>query len=210
MTIRLLVADPHPAVAAGARQFVAGTEIEVASQAADGVRAVKLATEEAPDIVLMAVKMPREDGLSALARIKQARPDLPVVMTACDRHPVHLAQAYRLGASGLLLKDFSPGELVAAIRRVASGGDIWSREEVRRVTGVFTSEQMTPSVDVALTPREYEVLRLIIGGLTNRRISEQLDISYETVKEHVQHIIRKIGVSDRTQAAVWAARNGLG
>jgi DNA-binding NarL/FixJ family response regulator len=98
---------------------------------------------------------------------------------------------------------------VATIRRVATGGTIWSREEVRRVTAVLTSEQAVPNLDVPLTQREFEVLRYLIQGLTNRRIAEQLAISYETVKEHVQHIIRKIGVGDRTQAAVWAVRNGV-
>jgi len=209
MTIRLLVGDPHPAAIAGVRRFVAGTEIEVVAEAGDGARAVELAVAAAPDVALLAVKMPGEEGLGALARIKHARSDLPVVMIACDRHPVHLAQAHRLGASGLLLKDVSPERLVATIRRVATGGQIWSREEVRRVTGVLTSEPTTPSLDAPLTQREYVVLQYVIQGLTNRRIADQLDISYETVKEHVQHIIRKIGVADRTQAAVWAVRQGV-
>ncbi len=108
-----------------------------------------------------------------------------------------------------MLKDFTPERLVATIRQVAAGGNIWSREEVRRVTGVLTAEQMTPDVDAPLTQRELDVLERMTRGLTNRQIADQLGVSYETVKEHVQHIIRKIGVGDRTQAAVWAVRAGL-
>ncbi len=210
MSIRLLVGDPHPAAVAGVRRFLEGTDIEVVAEPGDGARAARLAIEETPDLVLLAVNIPPEDGLAVLARIKQARPDLPVIMTACDRHPIHLAQAHRLGASGLLLKDFDPERLVSTIRRVASGGNVWSREEVRRVTAVLTAEPAVPNLEVPLTQREFEVLRYLIQGLTNRRIADQLAISYETVKEHVQHIIRKIGVGDRTQAAVWAVRNGVG
>jgi DNA-binding NarL/FixJ family response regulator len=210
MSIRLLVGDPHPAAVAGVRRFLEGTDIEVAAEAGDGAQAARLAVEETPDVVLMAVHVPPEDGLAVLARIKQARPDLPVIMTTCDRHPIHLAQAHRLGAGALLLKDFDPERLVSTIRRVASGGNVWSREEVRRVTAVLTSEPAVPNLEVPLTQREFEVLRYLIQGHTNRRIADQLAISYETVKEHVQHIIRKIGVGDRTQAAVWAVRNGVG
>jgi DNA-binding NarL/FixJ family response regulator len=130
-------------------------------------------------------------------------------MTACDPHPAELAQAHRFGAGGLLLKDFSKERLVAAIERVADGGQIWSREEIRRVTGVLTSNRLAASADVPLTRREADVLRCIASGQTNRQIAGELGISCETVKEHVQHVIRKIGVSDRTQAAVWAVRNGL-
>ena len=158
---------------------------------------------------LMAVRLPQQDGLSALAQIKQARLDMPVLMTACDYHPAELAWAHKLGASGLLLKDFKRQRLVAAIDRVAAGGQIWSREDIRRVTGVLTSDRLAAGAGVPLTRRERDVLECITLGQTNRQIAEELGISCETVKEHVQHMIRKIGVKDRTQAAVWAVRNRL-
>jgi DNA-binding NarL/FixJ family response regulator len=209
MSITLLVADHHVAAVAGVKHFLADTQIEVVAEAGEGKRAVELALRVGPDVVLMAVRLPQEKGLGALARIKKARPDIPVLMTACDYHPGELAQAHKLGASGLLLKDFNRERLVAAIERVAAGGQIWSREEVRRVTGVLTSNRLAASVDVPLTRREGKVLQCVTRGHTNRQIAEELGISCETVKEHVQHIIRKIGVKGRTQAAVWAVRNRL-
>ena len=209
MSIRLLVADSHPAAVAGVRSFVSSTEIEVVAEARDGKQAVQFAADIDPDVVLMAVRLPEEDGLSALARIKQAQPEMPVVMTACHSNPADLARAHQSGASGFLLKDFTRDQLLATLRRVRAGEQTWSREEVRRVTGVLTSAQPIADVEVPLTPRESEVLEYVTRGLTNRQIAVELGISYETVKEHVQHIIRKMGVGDRTQAAVWAVRKGL-
>jgi DNA-binding NarL/FixJ family response regulator len=209
MSIRLLVADHHVAAVAGVRSFLAGTEIEVAEEAADGGRAVELATNGAADLVLMAIGLPTEDGLSALARIKEARADLPVLITGCENHPAHIAHAHKLGASGFLPKDFSRDRLLGAIRRAAAGEHAWSRDEIRRVSGVATSSRSEADLEAPLTPRERDVLVLVAQGLTNRAIAEKLGISFETVKEHVQHFIRKIGVTDRTQAAVWAVRKGL-
>ena len=209
MNTTLLVADHHAAAVAGVKHFLADTEIEVVAQAGDGNRAVELALSVGPDVVLMAVRLPQQDGLSALAQIKQARLDMPVLMTACDYHPAELAWAHKFGASGLLLKDFKRQRLVAAIDRVAAGGQIGSREDIRRVTGVLTSDRLAAGAGVPLTRRERDVLQCVTLGQTNRQIAEELGISCETVKEHVQHMIRKIGVKDRTQAAVWAVRNRL-
>ncbi|NQT15143.1 MAG: response regulator transcription factor [Planctomycetes bacterium] len=208
MSVRILVADHHVAAVAGVSGFMSGTEIEVVAEARSGNEAVEKAVEVGPDVVLMAVWLPGENGLGALERIKQARPEMPVLMTACHPHPAELAQAHRLGASGFLLKDFTPERLQAAILRVASGEQIWSREEVRRATGVLSSDHPTSDIEAPLTPRERDVLGYVVEGLTNQGIAEQLDISYETVKEHVQHVIRKVGVRDRTQVAVWAVRKG--
>lgn len=208
MSVRILVADHHVAAVAGVSGFMSGAEIEVVAEARSGNEAVEKAVEVEPDVVLMAVWLPGENGLGALERIKQARPGMPVLMTACHPHPAELAQAHRLGASGLLLKDFTPERLQAAILRVASGEQIWSREEVRRATAVLSSDHPTSDIEAPLTPRERDVLGYVVEGLTNQGIAEQLDISYETVKEHVQHVIRKVGVRDRTQVAVWAVRKG--
>ncbi len=116
---------------------------------------------------------------------------------------------YRLGAAGYLLKGASREELLAGIRKAASGENAWSREELRRITGALATPRLAADVDVPLTQRESEVLRLLAMGMTNKEIAQSLHISYETVKEHVQHILRKLGVSDRTQAAVWAVRKKL-
>jgi DNA-binding NarL/FixJ family response regulator len=114
-----------------------------------------------------------------------------------------------LGANGYLLKGVSRNELVTAIRKAAAGEDAWTRDELRRVTGALATPRMSAEVEVPLTHRESEVLRQLAHGLTNKEIGQALNISYETVKEHVQHILRKIGVNDRTQAAVWAVRKNL-
>jgi DNA-binding NarL/FixJ family response regulator len=114
-----------------------------------------------------------------------------------------------LGANGFLLKGSSRDQLLAAIRKVASGEDAWTRDELRRVTGALATPRLASDVEAPLTQRESEVLRQLAFGLTNKEIAQALGISYETVKEHVQHILRKIGVTDRTQAAVWAVRKGL-
>ncbi|MHC4403576.1 MAG: LuxR C-terminal-related transcriptional regulator [Planctomycetota bacterium] len=210
MSIRLLLADHHVAAVAGVKRFLDDTEIEVTAEAPDDERAVELAAATRPDVALLAIELPTKGGLTALGRIRQARPHLPAVVTACNNHPAFLAEAHRSGANGFLFKDFSRDKLVTTLRRVVAGEQTWSSEEVRRVAGVLATTRLSQAMEAPLTPREDEVLRHVIRGLTNRSIAEQLEISYETVKEHVQHIIHKLGVNDRTQAAVWAVRNGVG
>jgi DNA-binding NarL/FixJ family response regulator len=114
-----------------------------------------------------------------------------------------------LGASGYLLKTCGRDELLNAIRTAAGGKDLWTRDGLRRVTGALATPRLSTDTEVPLTQREGEVLRHIALGLTNKQIAEAMHISYETVKEHVQHMLGKIGVSDRTQAAVWAVHKGL-
>jgi DNA-binding NarL/FixJ family response regulator len=158
---------------------------------------------------MLDIRMSDSDGLNALGRIKLNRPDMPVLMLSTYDNPTYIARAVALGASGYLMKGIGRDDLVAAIRRVAEGGDAWTREELRRVTGALATPRVSADVEVPLTQRESEVLRQLAFGLTNKEIAQALGISYETVKEHVQHVLRKIGVSDRTQAAVWAVRKGL-
>ena len=130
------------------------------------------------------------------------------MLSAFD-NPAYVARAVALGASGYLLKGCTRDELLTAIRKAATGESIFTREELRRVTGALATPRITGDIEVDLTQREGEVLRQMAYGLTNKVIAEALHISYETVKEHVQHVLRKIGVVDRTQAAVWAVRKGL-
>jgi len=114
-----------------------------------------------------------------------------------------------LGAAGFVMKSAPREKLLEAIRKAAAGDSAWTREELRRVTGALAAPRLTGDIEVPLTQRESEVLRQMALGLTNKEIAKMLGISYETVKEHVQHILRKIGVTDRTQAAVWAVRKNL-
>ena len=209
MSIKLLVADDHDVVRAGLRSLFAGSDIKIVAEAANGDAAVKLAAKHNPDLVLLDVRMPDGDGLAALGRIKLDKPKLPVLMFSGYDNPTYIARAVALGASGFVLKESPKGELLEAIHRAAKGENIWRREELRRVTGALATPRLASDVDVPLTQRESEVLAQLGLGLTNKEIAQSLDISYETVKEHVQHILRKIGVTDRTQAAVWAVRNGI-
>lgn len=207
--IKLLIADDHEVVRSGIKSLVAGTEIEVVAEAATADDAVRLAEESHPDVVLLDIRMPETDGLNALSRIKLVKADLPVLMLSTYDNPTYVARAVALGACGYLLKGLTRDELLSAIRRVSAGGDAWTREELRRVTGALATPRVAADVEVPLTQRESEVLRQLAFGLTNKEIAQALGISYETVKEHVQHVLRKVGVSDRTQAAVWAVRKGL-
>jgi len=207
--IRLLVADDHEVVRCGLRTLLEGTEIEVVAEVGTGEAAIKYALENDVDVVLLDIRMPDGDGLNALGRIKLEKPDLPIVMLSTFDNPTYVARAVALGAAGFLLKGGTRQQLIDTIRKAAAGESAWTRDELRRVTGALATPRLTADVEVPLTQRESEVLRQLAYGLTNKEIAQALHISYETVKEHVQHILKKIGVSDRTQAAVWAVRKKL-
>ena len=207
--IRLLVADDHEIVRSGLKTMLAETDIKVVAEVASGQEAVKYALENKVDVVLLDVRMPDGDGLNALGRIKLDKPDLPVLIFSYSDNPTYVARAVALGASGYLLKGCTRDELLGAIKAAAAGESTFTREGLRRVTGAMATPRLNADVEVALTQREGEVLRQMASGLTNKQIATALHISYEPVKEHVQHILRKIGVGDRTQAAVWAVRKNL-
>lgn len=209
MAIKVLIADDHELVRLGLRNLFADTEIRIASEAKSGEEAIKKAISQSPDVVLLDVRMAHGDGLNALGRIKLEKPELPVVILSTYDNPTYVARAVALGAAGYVLKGAPREKLLETIKIAAEGGSAWSREELRRVTGALATPRLNADVEVPLTQRESEVLHQLALGLTNKEIALALDISYETVKEHVQHILRKVGVSDRTQAAVWAVRKGL-
>ncbi|MCD4726634.1 MAG: response regulator transcription factor [Pirellulales bacterium] len=207
--IRLLIADDHEVVRSGLKTMLADTEIKVVGEVATGATAVKYALDNEVDVVLLDIRMPDGDGLTALGRIKLDKPDLPILILSTFDNPTYIARAVALGAAGYLLKGCTRDKLIASIRTAASGESAWTRDELRRVTGALATPRLAADVAVPLTQRESEVLRQLAYGLTNKEIAVALHISYETVKEHVQHILRKIGVSDRTQSAVWAVRKEL-
>jgi DNA-binding NarL/FixJ family response regulator len=207
--IKLLIADDHEVVRSGLKSLLAGTEIKVVAEVSSGAEAVKYALESDPDVCLLDIRMPDGDGLTSLGRIKLDKPEMPILILSTFDNPTYVARAVALGANGYLLKGCTREELLAAIRTAAAGESAWTRDELRRVTGALATPRLTADVEVPLTQRESEVLRQLAYGLTNKEIAQTLHISYETVKEHVQHILRKIGVSDRTQAAVWAVRKEL-
>jgi DNA-binding NarL/FixJ family response regulator len=210
MTIRIIIADDHEVVRTGIKALLTGTDIRIIAEANSGRAALKLVQKHKPDLVLLDVRMPEGDGLECLARIKLDHPEMRVVMFSGFDNPTYVARAVALGAAGYISKAASRDQIIEGIRTAAGGESIWSREELRRVTGALAAPRSDNNgSDVPLTKRENEVLKQLAFGLTNKEIAQSLGISYETVKEHVQHILRKIGVSDRTQAAVWAVRKNL-
>jgi DNA-binding NarL/FixJ family response regulator len=209
MPVNVLIADDHEVVRAGLKSLFEDTDIRIVAEATSGNAALKLAVKHRPEVVLLDVRMPDGDGLNCLARIKLDMPNMAVMMFSTFDNPTYVARAVALGAAGYLSKRATRKEIIDAVRTVASGDTIWSRDELRRVSGALAAPRSTADGDVPLTKRESEVLKQLAFGLTNKEIAQSLGISYETVKEHVQHILRKIGVSDRTQAAVWAVRKNL-
>jgi DNA-binding NarL/FixJ family response regulator len=207
--IRLLIADDHEIVRSGLKTMLADTDIKVVAEVASGQEAVKYVLENPVDVVLLDVRMSDGDGLNTLGRIKLDKPNLHILMFSFSDNPTYVARAVALGANGYLLKTCTHDELINAIKAVATGESLWTRDELRRVSGALATPRLTADVEAALTQRESGVLRQLARGLTNKQIADALHISYETVKEHVQHILRKIGVTDRTQAAVWAVRKNL-
>ncbi len=207
--IKLLIADDHEVVRSGLKAMLADSEVEVVAEVAGGDAAVKYVMEHPVDVALLDIRMPDGDGLTALGRIKLDKRELPVLMLSTFDNPTYIARSVALGAAGYLLKGCSREELIGAIKKAAAGESVWTRDELRRVTGALATPRLAADVEVPLTQRESEVLKQLALGLTNKEIAQTMHISYETVKEHVQHILRKIGVSDRTQAAVWAVRKQL-
>jgi DNA-binding NarL/FixJ family response regulator len=209
MSIKVLIVDDHEVVRLGIKSLLTGSNIIVVGDAANGEQALAAVKAHKPDVILLDVRMPDSDGLTTLSRLRMEDSAVKVLMLSTYDNPTYVARAVALGANGYLLKSASREDLVATIEKAAGGEDAWTRDELRRVTGALATPRMSGEVEVPLTQRESEVLRQLAHGLTNKEIGQSLGISYETVKEHVQHILRKIGVNDRTQAAVWAVRKNL-
>ena len=209
MLVRLLVVEDQPVIRSGLETLLADTGVTIAGTAETAVQAMEQASLAQPELILLDIRLGECDGLSVLARIKADHPKLPVLIYTGYDNPAFAARAVALGAAGYVLKGTGRDELIGAIRRAATGETLWTREELRRVTSALAAPRTTYDLDVPLTRREMEVLTHIVEGHTNKRIADELSISYETVKEHVQHLLKKIGVTDRTQAAVWAIRSGI-
>ena len=209
MGTRLLIVDDHEVVRTGLVSLLEGTDLEVVGMAASGDEALQLAKETHPDVVLLDIRMAEMDGLSTLEELRQALPNCRVIMLSTYDNPTYIARANALGASDYLLKGSTREQLVGAINAVAAGDAPSSYGELRRVAGTMATRQKQEDAEISLTQRETQVLRHLALGLSNKEIGRSLSISIETVKEHVQHLLRKIDATDRTQAAVWAVRKGL-
>ena len=214
MPIRLLVIDGQPVTRAGLQAMLAGTGVDPVGEASTASDAVMLAGELKPHAALLDLRLTDpsgidRDGLEFLSGINGRGIAVPTLIFTAYKNPTYAARALALGAVGYLMKTVGRDDLVASIKRAATGESCWSRDERRRLTGALATERFEDDLEAPLTRRESEVLKQLAFGLTNRDIAEALGISYETVKEHVQHILRKLGAGDRTQAAVWAVRRGL-
>lgn len=215
MSIRVLLADDQALVRAGFRLILsAETDVEVVGEAGDGVEAIRLAEELEPDVILMDVRMPELDGIEATRRLQAGgRSDAKVVMLTTFDMDEYVVEAFRAGASGFLLKDAPPEQLVAGIRAVASGESLLAPSITRRLIEEFVGRgaraASRPKGLDELTPRELEVLKLIARGLSNGEIARELWVSEATVKTHVARILMKLGLRDRVQAVVLAYESGL-
>ena len=207
MPIRVLIADDHSVVRQGLRMFLStDPEIEITGEARDGAEALRLALQLHPDVVLMDLLMPVMDGVSATAAIRREAPDTEVVAltSVLDDHSV--VDAVRAGAIGYLLKDTEAHELRRAIKAAAAGQvQLSAQASARLLREVRTPEKSHEP----LTERETEVLKLLASGKANKEIAQALNIGEQTVKTHVSHILDKLDVPSRTQAALYAIRTGL-
>lgn len=209
MSKNVLIVDDHEIIRLGLRLALENTDITISAEATSAAEALASVEASTPDAILLDIRMEGGDGLNCLGRVKLDYPDLPILLFSSYDNPTYIARAVALGAAGYVLKTASNERLIEALNIALSGESAWTREELRRVTGALATPRLSQDIEVPLTQRESEVLRQMALGLTNKEIAKMLGISYETVKEHVQHILRKIGVSDRTQAAVWAVRKNL-
>jgi DNA-binding NarL/FixJ family response regulator len=212
---RLLIADDHELARLGLRTMLAPEpDIEVVGEAATGRETLALVRQLQPDLVLMDIRMPDLDGLVATRAIKEEFPRMSVLIVTLSEDPDYLVEALRAGAAGYVLKDASRREVVMAVRHVLEGESPidpkLAAQLIRRVSSMQAPPAEPPSRrGDELTHRELEVLRLVAEGKTNAVIAQSLFVSLGTVKVHVERIINKLGVSDRTQAAVRAAELGL-
>lgn len=209
---RVVIADDHEFTRIGLRTMLEGEpDIEFAGEATDGHEALELCRRVQPDLALLDIRMPEMDGIAATRAIKAACPQTRVMIVTMHENPDYLVEALRAGVVGYVLKDSSRRTFLAAVRQVLRGetfvnGSV-TVQLLQRLASEATPGQSQPVEQ--LTPREREVLQLVAAGKTNREIGHALSISLGTVKIHVEHIIAKLGVSDRTQAAVRAVELGM-
>ena len=209
MSVKVVIADDHEVVRRGLASLLSGSEVKIVGEATNGEEACRTVRKLKPDVVLLDIRMPGKDGLSALEKIRSEMPGVRVVMLSTFDNPTYIARAVAAGAHDYILKGSSRAEIIAAVTGAAAGQLPARAGELRRVATTMANRVATPDPDIPLTQRETQVLRHMALGLSNKEIAQSLTISVETVKEHVQNILRKIAVTDRTQAAVWAVRRGL-
>ncbi|HEY3063757.1 MAG TPA: response regulator transcription factor [Chloroflexota bacterium] len=207
--IRVLIVDDHGVVREGLRAYLElEPDIQVVGEARDGLDAVRRASELHPDVVLMDLVMPNMDGVAATTRIKEAQPSTHVIVLTSFLDDDRVVPAIKAGATSYLLKDVAAADLARAIRAARAGQAQLHPEVARRLMQQVTAPRK-PDASAQLTDREREVLRLLADGRSNKEIARSLVVSERTVKGHVSNILGKLGLQDRTQAALYAVRHGL-
>ena len=208
--IRILIADDHAVVRHGLRALIATEpDLELVGEAADGVEAVELTATLRPDVILMDMAMPRKTGLEAICDIKRADPQARILVLTSFAEDDQVFPAIKAGATGYLLKDAAPRELLQAIRDVERGDVSLHPTIARKLVSELKRPPDLPPAEEPLTEREVQVLALVARGLSNQEIADQLVIGERTVRTHVSNILRKLHLANRTQAALYAQREGL-
>lgn len=208
--IRILIADDHAIVREGLRALLATeSDLELVAEATDGLQAVTKARALKPDVILLDLMMPRMDGVEAITEIKKDWEDAKIIVLTSFSDDEKVFSAIRSGALGYLLKDSSPQDLLTAIHTVASGEGFLSPTIASKVMREINQPPKLPPTKDPLTERENEILQLVAQGLTNDQIAEKLVVSERTVRTHVSNILAKLQLANRTQAALYALKEGL-
>ena len=209
MALTVLVVDDHDVIREGIQSMLESSAMKIVGGAATPADAIKLARKHKPDVVLLDVRMGQQDGLDAIRRLRAAAPKTRVVVFSAFDNPTYVARAVAAGAHDYLLKTVDRETLVASLQGAVNGEPPTRAGMLRGMVTSMAKREAPADASVPLTPRELQALRLVAMGLSNREIADAMSISVETVKEHVQNMLRKTALHDRTQAAVWAIRNGL-
>ncbi len=213
-TIRIAIVDDHGIVRQGLRMLLTRPGFEVIAEGTCGQEAAEIAASQQPDVMLLDIRMKDGDGLQVLPQILEASPETRVIMLTTYTNPGYLARAINEGAAGYLTKETEPEKIVAAIETAVNNNRLFDQsllsEALKTAVDPAPPQPEPTAMPVeALSEREIEVLRLIATGMSNASIANALSISLPTVKTHVQHILKKLNVADRTQAALWAVNEGI-
>jgi DNA-binding NarL/FixJ family response regulator len=208
-SICLLIAHPKELIKAGLRAMLAGSRVKIVGEASDANATLTLAKKHKPDVVLLDAAIPGGDAFELVTKLTKAVSTTKFILLSALDNPTYMARAHAVGAANFLLKNFSQKELVAAIENAAAGKPASGSAPFVKIAASMEPRDTRAARDSGLTPRESQVLSHVAFGLSNHEIARSLQISVETVKEHVQNLLRKLAVSDRTQAAVWAVQAGM-
>ena len=207
--IHLLVVDDQKVFRMGLAQVTEGTEFSICEEAGSIQEGLSKFETSQYDLVVIDARLPDGDGLALAKRLKERVPSQRVLILSEQLSPSFMAMAIGAGVNGYIHKGESQSDILKGLRRAASGENLWTNSQCKQANNASQTPQLVADVEVSFTSREQSVFKLLVDGQTNREIATTLDITYETTKEHIRNIFRKIGVSDRTQAAVWAVRKNI-